>query len=95
MRKIKIGVFVMDAVGDPFICRVNGDCTIEDLQSIQRNVVENRGEELDREGHYEIEVGWFRGQYSRDGFCETAPGWEWEVIKFDAIEEQGEAANDR
>lgn len=82
MRKVTIDLFVMDDVSDPFICGVNGPCTIEDLQAIQKEIVENRGDNLPEQGTYAIDVFWFKGQFDEYGRCEIAPAWEWEIVEF-------------
>ncbi|QMA42784.1 hypothetical protein HV032_15265 [Citrobacter freundii] len=56
MSKVTIDLFVMDDVSEPFICGVNGPCTIEDLQAIQKEIVENRGDHLPEQGTYAIDA---------------------------------------
>lgn len=90
MEKVTIDLFVMDDVGEPFICGVRGACTIEELQAIQKEIIENRGDHLPEEGTYAIEASWFKGQYDEYGRCELAPGWEWEITEFSPFDFSGE-----
>lgn len=90
MGKVTIDLFVMDDVGGPFICGVRGACTIEELQAIQKEIVENRGDHLPEEGTYAIEAFWFKGQYDEYGRCELAPGWEWEITEYSPFDFSGE-----
>lgn len=82
VNKISIDLLVMDEFCEPYICGVHGACTIEDLQAIQEEIVENRGDHLPEQGTYAIEAFWFKGQYDEYGRCELAPGWEWEIAEF-------------
>lgn len=90
MEKVMIDLFVMDDVGEPFICGVRGACTIEDLQAIQKEIIENRGDHLPEEGTYAIDAFWFKGQYGEHGRCELAPGWEWEITEYSPFDFSGE-----
>ncbi|EMJ8410449.1 hypothetical protein JK156_22725 [Enterobacter ludwigii] len=86
MSKVVIDLLVMDDFSDPFICGVRGACTIEDLQAIEKEIIENRDERLPKDGTYTIETSLFKGQYGEYGRCELAPGWEWEIVEFSPLE---------
>lgn len=82
MSKVTIDLFVMDDACEPYICGVRGDCTISDLQAIEKEIIENRYDQLPTDGIYAIEASWFKGQYGEYGRCEIAPAWEWEIVEF-------------
>ncbi|WP_407210269.1 hypothetical protein [Citrobacter portucalensis] len=90
MSKVTIDLFVMDDACTPYICGVRGACTIEDLQAIEKEIIENRDERLPTDGTYAIEANFFSGQYGEYGRCELAPGWEWEVVEFSPFDYQEE-----
>lgn len=89
MSKLSVDLFVMEDVGDPFICGVRGACTIEELQDLQSTIVENRDDHLPNDGTYAIEATWFKGQYGEYGRCELAPGWEWQIVDYSAFDFEG------
>lgn len=82
MGKVAIDLFVMDECCDPYICGVRGSCTIEDLQAIQKEIVENRVDHLPNPGTYAIEAFWYAGQFDEHGRCEMPPAWEWEIADY-------------
>ncbi|KMK13561.1 hypothetical protein ABW09_23475 [Pluralibacter gergoviae] len=92
MSKVTIDLLVMDDACEPYICGVRGACTIEDLQAIEKEIVENRDDHLPTDGTYTIEASFFEGQYGEYGRCELAPGWEWEIIEFSPFDFGEEAA---
>lgn len=71
---------------DPFICHVNGKCTIQDLQEIEselQNVISDSHEE----GEYFLDCQYFAGQYGEYGRCELEPGWELTIDSYTPIPE--------
>ncbi|HEM6675036.1 TPA: hypothetical protein U2I19_000596 [Citrobacter amalonaticus] len=82
MSKVTIDLLVMDNAYDPYICGVRGQCTISDLQAIEKEIIENRDDHLPKDGTYTIEAIFYKGQYDEYGRCEIAPGWEWEIVEF-------------
>lgn len=92
MSKLTIDLLVMDDACEPYICGVRGACTIEDLQAIEKEIVENRDGYLPTDGTYTIEASFFKGQYGEYGRCELAPGWEWEIVEFSPFDFGEEAA---
>ncbi|EGT3137565.1 hypothetical protein [Citrobacter farmeri] len=60
MGKLTIDLLVMDDACDPYICGVRGACTIEDLQAIEKEIVENRDDYLPADGTYTIEAVFLR-----------------------------------
>lgn len=92
MSKVTIDLLVMDDACEPYICGVRGACTIEELQAIEKEIIENRDDRLPADGTYTIEASFFKGQYGEYGRCELAPGWEWEVVDFSPFDFGEEAA---
>lgn len=84
MDKLQVTVFICSDV-EPFICEVNGKCTIAALEEIEKDINEYH-DDMGEAGNYTFECTWFPGQYDELGRCEQAPGWELGKIKFEALE---------
>ncbi|CAI1768244.1 Uncharacterised protein [Serratia fonticola] len=84
MDKLQVTFFICADV-EPFICAVNGKCTIAALEEIEKDINECH-DDMNEAGNYTFECAWFAGQYDELGRCEQAPGWELNMIKFEPME---------
>lgn len=75
---------------DPFICAVNGNCTIDNLDEIEKEVRENSYDDMKLDGRYKFRCAWYAGEYGEYGVCEIAPGWELELINFEPPQESND-----
>lgn len=90
-----VDFFVMDDVGEPFICGINGACTIDELRDIEKEFGETYHDiDCHQDGKYKIKCSWFPGQFGEYGRCELAPGWEFELMKFDASPTESDIETD-
>lgn len=83
MDKLKI-TFCFLSGDEPFISSVYGQCTIDELKHIERELAENFSDFAD-EGSYTFTCNYFSGQYGEYGRCEQAPGWEFNFENFTPI----------
>ncbi len=71
---------------DAFICAVYGKCTLQSLESIEKDLNENL--DFDKGfGTYKYEARYYLGQYGFEGRCEIAPGWELVEIEYTPLEQ--------
>lgn len=84
MGNLQVTVFICADV-EPFICAVNGKCTIDALEEIEKDINECH-DDMVEDGNYTFQCAWFPGQYDELGRCELAPGWELDQIKFEPME---------
>lgn len=86
-----VGFFVMDDVGKPFICGVNGSCTLDELKAIEKEFGETYHDiDCHRDGDYKIKCSWFPGQFGEYGRCEISPCWEFELMEFSGLPSEEE-----
>lgn len=85
MDKLQVTIFNQEG-DEPFICAVNGKCTIQVLNDIEQEFKENYHNDCGDDGNYTFECTWFSGQYGEYHMCELAPGWELNQIKFESME---------
>jgi hypothetical protein len=72
---------------DPTVCRVEGDCGVEDLQMIERDEsVAQAGEFDGPDGYYTYRAHFFSGQYGDFGRCEIAPHIDLEQVAFTPLD---------
>ena len=68
---------------ETFIYEVNGRITTQRLAEIQAQALENEADIFTKGyGDYTFNMTYFTGQYSFEGRCELAPGWEFEDVEF-------------
>lgn len=91
--QMKLGNFIAEVFylqGDePFICSVIGRVCAEQLALAQKDFNENQPDVLDRgTGVYKFDFFYESGQYDGYGRCEIAPGWGFDFISFEKLEEE-------
>lgn len=70
----------------PFICHVDGACTIKALQEIESEIA-SEFSGFNDDGSYTFICHWFAGQYGDYGRCELSPGWELTLETFTPVPE--------
>lgn len=81
-EKLTVEFCVIESI-DPFIFRVNGGCTVQDLIDIEKELSGHLDDyDVKDDGEYQFSCSDFRGQYGDYGMCEIAPGWELTLEKF-------------
>lgn len=74
---------------DPFICSVIGMVTTECLSAAQGDLVDNPPDELSRgAGTYTFDFFFEPGQFDEMGRCEFSPGWGFDFVSFENLEEE-------
>lgn len=69
---------------DAFICAAHGRFTVDVLQDIERQILENPIEGPD--GNYEYSVNYLPAETGEFGMIEIAAGWELEQIGYSAFD---------
>lgn len=67
----------------PFICAVNGECTVDVLSEIEEWLMGEEHEFSSGAGEYTYEAAYDDGQYDEMGNCENLPYWELTEIGFE------------
>ncbi|MFI8643866.1 hypothetical protein ACIGJK_03550 [Pseudomonas iridis] len=80
-------VFLASDGDEPFICAVNGECSISALTEIEESLWSEEHEFSSGPGEYVYEAVYDDGQWCLEtGRCELAPYWEFTEIGFEQHE---------
>ena len=67
---------------DPFICGICGGLTIESLQEIEKDCIENKDDYfIDGDGEYIFSVTYNKEQRGEYGYIEISGYWELDLIR--------------